>query len=143
MSEQKLKLAIIYDPKCPKLNKGSYSATYLDQFIAVCNRFDVTSHHWKNKSAKDIDADVILIYDIHSSHHIEIEGLAGHPAIKYTYFNDPHQTEFRGRYRDGPDVHKLGAKQRVDRALERNIDYIICPYKNGFYKYIAPHLPHW
>lgn len=149
MKEKKLKLAVIVDPECPKLKKDTYSMTYLDQYIAVLDRFTNSKMRYHDISfvscsrpAKDIYADVILIYDIHSSHHIEIEGLADHRAVKYTYFNDPHQQEMKGKYRDGPEVHKLGAEQRVLRAMRRGVDYIICPYRNGYDKYIAPHIPH-
>jgi hypothetical protein len=123
-----MRLAIICDPECPKLTERSYSATYKDMLMAVIHRFSEErpmQHITKSCSAKDIEADVILIYDIHSSHHIEIDGLAEHKAIKYTYFNDPHQEEFKGQYRGGPKVHKLGAEERVRRALLRGVDYII------------------
>ncbi|MCJ7829007.1 MAG: hypothetical protein MUP81_04625 [Dehalococcoidia bacterium] len=135
-----MKLALIYDPTCPKLLPTAYSQTYRDQFMALPKRFETTSHITTNCSAKDIDADVIVIYDVHSSHHIEIDGLSNHPSIKYSYFNDPHQEEFSGRYINGPAVHKLGPEQRVHRELERGTDFIICPYTDGFFKYIAPHI---
>jgi len=142
MNEQQLKLAIIYDPECPKLTECAYSSTYRDMLIAVTNRFATVPILTDSCWLKDIKlaVDVILIYDIHSSHHLEIEGLASQPALKYTYFNDPHQVEFQGQYRGGPKVHKLGARQRVQRAMDRGIDYIICPYKNGYYEHIASHL---
>jgi len=135
-----MKLALIYDLKCPKLTENSYSRTYLDMFEAVIERFEEVQHITDNCSAQDIEADVILIYDIHSSHHIVINGIENHRAVKYTYFNDPHQTEFKGQYRNGPKVHKLGAENRVRRALLRGINFIICPYKYGYFKYIAPYL---
>jgi hypothetical protein len=135
-----MKLAIFYDPECPKLTAASYSATYLDMLQAVVGRFADVQHITKGCSAKDIEADVILIYDIHSSHHIEIDGLAEHKAIKYTYFNDPHQQEFKGQYTNGPKVHKLGQMGRTLRSIRRGVDYIICPYKNGYYQHIAPYL---
>lgn len=135
-----MKLAIVYDPACPKLTANSYSSTYRDMLVALVERFEDVQAATISKPADEIEADVIVIYDIHSSHHIEIEGLADHPALKYTYFNDPHQVEFTGQYRDGPKVHKLGAEQRVQRALDRGIDYIICPYKNGYRRYIAPRI---
>uniref|UniRef100_A0A6M3K5L1 Glycosyltransferase n=1 Tax=viral metagenome TaxID=1070528 RepID=A0A6M3K5L1_9ZZZZ len=136
----KLKLALIYDNECPKLLPTAYSQTYRDMFLALHAPFEQTSHYVKDCSAKDIDADVIVIFDIHSSHHIEIEGLAKHPAVKYTYFNDPHQQEFTGRYIKGPEVHKLGAEQRTHRAIDRGVNFIICPYQEGYYEHIAPHI---
>jgi len=139
MKTEPLKLAVIYDPLCPKLGPDSYSSTYADMLLAVMERFAPNIQQVvMSQSAEDIEADVILIYDIHSSHKIAIDGLEDHKAVKYTYFNDPHQQEFVGRYKDGPKVHKLGPQQRVSRAIERGIDYIICPYKNGYFKHIAP-----
>jgi hypothetical protein len=135
-----MKLALIYDPKCPKLMESAYSWAYLDMFRAVIDRFEEIQHITESCSAKDIDADVILIYDIHSSHHIEIEGLDKHPAVKYTYFNDPYQKEFKGKYDNRMKVHKLNAADRTRRALLRGVDYIICPYISSYFKHIAPYL---
>ena len=136
----KLKAAIFYDPFCPKLRPDAYSVTYLDQLLALHDCFEVTRYNVASCSAKDIEADVIIIYDIHSSHHIQIEGLKNHPAVKYSYLNDPHQQEFKGQYRNGPPVHKLGAEQRTRRELERGTDFIICPYQDGYFQHLAPHL---
>ena len=130
----------MYDPLCPKLTQSAYSATYLDMLNAVVERFVLSHAITHSCSAVDIEADVILIYDIHSSHKIHIDGLSEHKALKYTYFNDPHQRDFKGRYRNGPKVHKLGAEQRVRRAVNRGIDYVICPYKSGYFEHIAPWL---
>ena len=137
-----MKLAIIYDPLCPKLIENDYSRTYLDMFEAVVDRFEEVQHITEGFSAKDIEADVILVYDIHSSHHIKIDGLADHKAVKYTYFNDPHQPGVKGIYQNGSlrFVHKLGYKRRIERALKRGIDFIICPYSNLYYQFIAPYL---
>lgn len=136
-----MKLAIIYDERCPKLTEEAYSWTYLDMFRAVIDRFDEVQHINTSCSAKDIEADVILIYDLHSSHHITIAGMKNHKAVKYTYFNDPHQKYMEGVYnRTGLYVHKFGPKSRVRRALRRGIDYIICPYTGQYNRFIAPHL---
>lgn len=135
-----MRLAIIYDPDCPKLLPTAYSQTYRDQFLALQKPFGGTTHVTGNCSAKDIEADVIVIYDIHSSHRIQIDGLKNHPAVKYSYFNDPHQEEFKGQYRGGPLVHKLGAEQRTHRELDRGTDFIICPYQEGYFQHIAPHI---
>jgi hypothetical protein len=63
-----MRLAVIYDPQCPKLTERSYSATYADMMFAVWERFTPYVQTITDScSAKDIDADVILIYDIHSS----------------------------------------------------------------------------
>jgi len=140
-TQPKLKLAVIYDPHCPKLSPTSYSATYSDMLNAVVERFDLRHTITSNCSAEDIDADVILVYDIHSSHKMAIDGLEKHKAVKYTYFNDPHQHEFKGTYQpSGLKVHKLGPEKRVRRAVSRGIDFVICPYKNGYYEHIAPWL---
>ena len=141
MKTKPLKLAVIYDPKCPKLVEGAYSRTYLDMFEAVLARFKDVQHITDCCSAQDIEADVILIYDIHSAHHIEIDGLAKHKATKYTYFNDPYQKGVEGAYLESNIyVCKLGAKRRTRRALARGVDYIICPYKNLYREHIAPHI---
>jgi hypothetical protein len=135
-----MKLAIIYDKAFPKLLPDAYSQTYRDQLVAMQERFEEVQNINDSCSAQDIDADVIVIYDIHSSHHITIDGIEKHRAVKYTYFNDPHQQEFRGKYRLGPKVHKLGPEQRVRRALLRGMDHIICPYRNSYFEFIAPYL---
>jgi len=137
-----MKLCVIYDPLCPKLKSSDYSRTYLDMFEQVVKRFEKVQHITESCSAQDIDADVILVYDIHSSHHIVLDGLPDHKSVKYTYFNDPHQPAIVGIYQDGSDqfVHKLGEKKRTLRVLNRGIDYIICPYKGLYYKHIAPYL---
>jgi hypothetical protein len=136
-----MKLAIIYDPTCPKLTETHYSRTYLDMFEAVIARFEEVQHITDSCSAQDVEADVILIYDIHSAHHIRIDGLAQHKAVKYTYFNDPYQKAVEGVY-EGIDVYvcKLGPKTRTRRALKRGVDFIICPYSGLYYKHIAPYL---
>ena len=134
-----MKLAIIYDKECRKLTEHAYSVTYRDMLHALIDRFDVQEIN-DHCSAHDIDAEAVLFYDLHSSHHVTIDGIQKHPALKLTYFNDPHQNEQTGRYRNGPIFHKLGAEQRSHRAMERRIDYIICPYRDAYYTYIAPHI---
>lgn len=136
-----MKLTIIYDKTCPKMTEVHYSRTYLDMFEAIVARFEEVQHVNDNCSAKDIEADVIVIWDIHSSHHIRIDGLANHKAVKYTYFNDPYQTGVEGVYQtSGTYVCKLGAKARTLRELQRGIDFIICPYTELYYQHIAPHI---
>ena len=135
-----MKLAIVYDPKFPKLRADTYSQSYRDQFLALCERFEQVRHITADCDADDIDADVIIFYDIHSAHHIAIAGVARHNAVKYEYFNDPYQQEVKGTYADGTPVHKLGARQRCERAMQRGVDYIICPYTNHYWKYIAQHI---
>jgi hypothetical protein len=136
-----MKLAVIYDPACPKLTPEHYSRTYLDMFEAVIKRFEQVQHVTDSCSAADIEADVILIYDIHSAHHISIDGLANHKAVKYTYFNDPYQLPVQGVY-EGIDVYveKLGPEARTKRALKRGVDFIICPYSGLYYEHIGPYL---
>lgn len=136
-----MKLAAIYDKTCPKLTETHYSRTYLDMFEAVLERFEEVQHITDSCSAQDIEADVILVYDIHSAHHIRIDGLADHSAVKYTYFNDPYQKPVEGTY-EGINTYvcKLGPKTRTYRALKRGIDYIICPYSNLYHQHIAPYL---
>jgi len=140
MKTESLKLAVIYDPKCPKLMPDAYSSTYADMLYAVVDRFATVQAITQSCSAEDIEADVILIYDIHSSHKIAIDGLEGHKAVKYTYFDDPHQQDFTGTYQGGKKVHKLGPGPRTERAMNRGVNHIICPYKNSYYEHIAPFL---
>lgn len=136
-----MKLAVLYDPTCPKLTETHYSRTYLDMFEAVVERFEEVQRITDSCSAKDIEADVILIWDIHSAHHIRIDGLANHSAVKYTYFNDPYQKPIEGVYEESDMyVCKLGAKTRTMRAIERGVDFIICPYSGLYYEHIAPYL---
>ena len=135
-----MKLALIYDKNDHKLIESSYSQTYKHMLDALVQKFENVTHIHDSCHAKDIDADVIIFYDIHSSHHIEIEGLRDHSAIKYSYYNDPHQLSMKGVYKDGTPVNKLGAKSRVARSLSRGINFIICPYTDGFNQFIAPHL---
>jgi len=136
-----MKLALIYDPVCPKNTPNHYSHTYLDMFLAVVSKFGDTTHITKGCSAKDIEADVILIWDLHSAHHITIDGLADHRAVKYTYFNDPYQEGCEGVYRDtNLYVCKLGAEARTHRAIDRGVNFIICPYTGQYWDYIAPHI---
>ena len=93
-------------------------------------------------SATDIQADVILFFDNTSSHHIKIDGIESHSALKVEYMSDPHQTEVKGVYRStNTPVHKLGREQRCRRALDRGVTAVISPVKEGFYKYLASLLP--
>jgi len=133
-----LKLAIVFNPYDAKLLPSAYSQVYRGQFLELLNICQVRIT--ESCSARDIDADVIIFYDVHSSHHIVIEGIASHIALKYEYFNDPHQDFSEGVYSTGQYALKLGAKSRTLRALDRGIDFIICPFTNQYYRYIAPHL---
>lgn len=135
-----MKLAIVYDPKFPKLRADAYSLSYRDQFLALCERFEEVQYITEDFNANDVDADVIIFYDVHSAHHITVANVAQHNAVKYEYFTDPYQEEVKGKYGDGTPVHKLGPKQRSERVMQRGVDYIICPYTNLYWQYIAPHL---
>lgn len=134
-----MKFSLIYNPNDHKLSKTAYSQTYRDMFLALIDEFN-PQHITKDCSAKDIDGDVLIFYDPHSSHHIKIDGLDKHSSIKMEYMNDPHQLEMVGEYLDGVEFHKLGAGSRCRRSKERGIDFIISPYKNGYYRHLAPYL---
>jgi len=109
-------------------------------FLAILERFASVIHITESCEAASIEADVILFYDVHSSHHIEIKGIEKHPAVKLEYFNDPHQLEQAGTCRStNLKFHKLSANQRTERAKRRGARYIICPYREGYQKYIAPY----
>lgn len=134
-----MKTAIVYNKNDHKLQASAYSWSYRSMFLALFDKLQAQPIN-DSCSAVDIDADLIIFFDPHSSHHIKIDGLKQHPAVKMEFFNDPHQAGFRGRYKDGTPVHKLSVRERVARAKVRGIEYIICPYKSGYYKYIAPFL---
>jgi len=135
-----LKIAIIYNPNDNKLSKKAYSQTYRGQFLALMRlsgAFGITEHC----NAENIDANVIIFYDVHSTHHIRIEGIEKHKAVKYEYINDPHQEFAQFAYKTtNQHVVKLGAEERAQRILDRGIDFVICPYVEPYYEYIAPHL---
>ncbi len=136
-----MKLALVYNPHDSKLHPSAYCSVFRGMFDALATRFEETQHVTTDCSADDIEADVIFFFDPHSSHHIKIDGLVRHPALKMEYWNDPHQRETRGVYTStGFAVHKLGHKQRVYRASRRGVDYIVSPVKYAFYDYFAPHM---
>lgn len=135
-----MKLAVVYNPQEPKLTPGAYSQTYRDMFDAVLARFESIQHVTQSASAADIEADVVLIYDLHSSYDITLDGLSAHRATVYTYLNDPHQLDEAVTYRGGPTVQKLGAAKRCRRATQRGVQFVICPYRDGFERYLRPHL---
>lgn len=135
-----MKLALIYNNKDPKLLTDAYSQTYRDMFLSLISRFDEVQHITESCSAKDIEADCIIFFDVHSWHDITIDGIKDHKAVKYTFFNDPHQQEQICKYPNGLKVRKLGAKERVERMRKRGINYLICPYKDGYYRWMAPYV---
>jgi len=136
-----MKLAVVYDPLDLNLRPDAHAYLYRGQLESILNRWQNTIIITEDCHADDIDADAILFFDIRSRHHINIENIKNHSAVKIEYFDDPQQKEkhgyskkFKWRY------HKLGIKQRVNRALNRGVEFIICSTKAGFYKYIAPEL---
>lgn len=123
-----------------KLLPQSYSQTYRQMFLALIERLN-PQHITKDCSAKDIDADAIIFFDPHSTHHIQIRGLREHPAIKYEFMDDPHQIGMTGVHlTTGVKFTKLGAGSRINRIMQRGIEYIICPHKAGFFWYFRPYL---
>ncbi|MDO8716409.1 MAG: glycosyltransferase [Dehalococcoidales bacterium] len=133
-----MKLAMVYNPQDSKLRPGAYCSVFRGMFDALIARFEDVQHITEDCSSIDIDADVMFFFDPHSSHHIQIDGVLWHKALKFEYWNDPHQREVRGVYQStGIEVHKLGHKQRVDRARLRGIDYIVSPVKYAFYDYFS------
>ena len=136
-----MKLAVIYNPNDHKLSGNSYSQTYKHMLDALLESPDWDSIQIVAEGCDiDDDVDVIVIYDIHSLYHAEFPNLSEHKATKYSYFNDPHQEDMKGTYRDGTAFSKLGAKNRCERAIQRGVDFIICPYTEGFEKFLRPHL---
>lgn len=133
-----MKLAVVYNPLDNKLRPDTYSYIYKGMLDAVIDRFK-PQHVTRDCSAKQIYADVILFFDVNSCHHIEIKGIEKHPALKLEYMSDPHQIEMVGLYkRYNMPVHKLGARQRVYRMLDRGIDYIVSSNKTGYFQFLAP-----
>jgi len=135
-----MRLGIVYNKNDHKLNDEAYSQTYYSMFKSLIYRFDEVEHITEGCDVADIDVDVFIFFDIHSSHHIELSGIKEHKALKLEYFNDPHQKDFKGQYRNGDKVHKLGAKNRCLRALERGVSGVICPYKAGYKAYFENYL---
>ena len=136
-----MKLVLIASREDHKLCPAAYSQTYYSMFKSLLKRFGKETYVvFGDCSAKDIEADVIIFFDPHSSHHIKIDGIADHPALKYTYINDPHQKGMTGQYRDGTSVKKLGARERIKRAFERGVKFVICPYTDGYYEFLAEHM---
>lgn len=130
-----MKLCMVYNPRDSKIHSQAYCSLFRDMFFAVIERFDWCQFVTKDYSAEDIDADLILFFDPHSSHHVKIHGIKNHPAVKMEYWNDVHQTGGKGVYKStGITVHKLGHKERVNRIFERDVTKIISPMKYYFYK---------
>lgn len=138
-----MKMALVYDSTAYKLQPYSYSHTYKNQFFALQNRWGQENilHIVESTDMDKVKADVIIFYDIHSCHYIKLPNIEKHKAIKYEYFNDPYQGLVKHKRPNGAVAHKLGAKERTERALQRGVNYIICPQKNVYNKYIAPHTP--
>jgi hypothetical protein len=133
-----MKLCLIYNKDDHKLSKEVYSQCYRNMFIALKNIFEEVQDINENCHVKDINADVILFFDPHSSHNIGIEDIGKSDILKLEYINDPHQIDEKGQYKNKDYFFKLGAKNRIERCKKRNIDFIICPYKIGYYKMLAP-----
>lgn len=150
-----MRLAIVYDPNSSKLRETAYSQVYRDMFLALIERFEGAYHITSDTDFDEVQADVIIIYDIHSTFHIDLKNIEKHKAVKYTYYNDPWQWDEKGYYNDTPDHYKydkLGAERRTKRSIERGIDYFICAspwgYHNCLLKYVSedkfiffPHSP--
>lgn len=136
-----MKLALIYDKNDHKLQTTSYSWIYKGMLDALVNRFEEVSHWSDDCYAMDIDADLIMFFDVHATHHIRIDGIRSHPAVKMEYVSDPNQEEFMGIFRQfDRKVHKLGRRQRVGRFFERGLDYVVCPFKDGYYHWLGQYL---
>jgi len=135
-----MKIAMVYNPKAHKLLPDTYSLAIRTMALALIREFK-PQHIIEGCSADDIEADVIIFFDPHSSHHIQIDGIARHPAIKYEFMDDPHQvTMFGVHTTTGVKFMKLGVGARIHRALKRGVRYIISPHKQTFYRFFAPYL---
>lgn len=128
-----LKLCLVYNPKDSKLHPDAYCSIFKDMFFALIDRFNCKCFVTNDCHANEIDADVIFFFDPHASHHVNIEGVAKHPAVKMEYWNDMHQKEMKGVYMTlNQTVHKLGQEQRVRRAEQRGTTYIVAGVKSFF-----------
>jgi len=135
-----MKTAIVYNPNAHKLRPDSYSQTFRDMLLALIREFK-PQHITEGCSAKDIDADMIIFFDPHSTHHIEIDGIENHGAIKYEFMDDPHQVTMFGQHiTTGVKFLKLGAGARIHRAYKRGINFIISPHKQSYYRFFGPYL---
>ena len=136
-----MKLALVYDKDDHKLQDTSYSWIYKGMLDALVERFEEVIYVHDDCNAGDIDADAIIFYDVHATHHIRIDGIRTHPAIKMEYVSDPNQEEMVGVQRQfNRKFHKLGRKQRVERFFERGIRYVICPFKEGYHRWLGEFL---
>jgi len=135
-----MKLALVYDKDDHKLQKDSYSGIYRGMMLALVNRFEEVLPVHNDCPASDLEGcDAIVFYDPQSVHHIQIKGVESLSAVRMEYMTDPHQEEVKGVYRQFDKfVHKLNAGQRLARAKERGIDFIISPVRDGYYKYFEP-----
>jgi hypothetical protein len=134
-----MRIAVVYNTKDNKLSEQSYSQAYRSQWLALLEYPDCI-HITQDTDMDTVEADVVIFYDVHSSHHIKLDNIKHHKSIKYEYFNDPHQMAVSGFYPNGIYVRKLDAKERIERALERGVDYIICPFTEPYFKYFSSHL---
>lgn len=136
----KMKTAIVYNPRDHKLIPESYSQTFRGMILALIKELK-PQHITSSCSVKDIDADVIIFFDPHSTHVVMIDGIKESSKLKYEFMDDPHQIEMFGRHKTtGITFQKLGAGGRIKRSLSRGIDYIICPHKTMYYRYFGPYL---
>lgn len=133
-----MKLALVYDKNDHKLQNTSYSWIYKGMLDALAERFEEISCVHDDCYYADIDADLIMFFDVHATHHIRIDGIRSHKAMKMEYVSDPNQEESRGIFGQfNRRFHKLGRRQRVDRFFERGLDYVVCPFRDGFYQWMG------
>jgi len=136
-----MKLAIVCNPKDSKLREGAYCSVFKDMIVALTARFKCKCFVIGDCHADQINVDVILFFDPHASHHIKIEGIQKHPALKLEYWNDMHQQEFHGVYNTtGIKVHKLGPEQRARRAEERGTSFIVAGVRDIFHELFSQYL---
>jgi len=130
-----MKLCLVYSLQDNKLHPKAYTSIFKDEFEALKNSFEEVQLVTDNCSAEDIDADLIFFFDPHASHHVKIDGLEKHRAVKMELWNDVHQEEVQGYFESTQlPVHKLGQAQRAIRTKERGIDFIITATKYLFFE---------
>jgi len=133
-----MKLCIVYSPYDSKLHPKAYCSVFKDMLYALRDKFNCRCYVVGDCNAKDINADVIFFFDPHATHHVKIEGIEKHPAIKIEYWNDVQQEELRGIHKTtGVKVHKLGRDQRAERAKRRGTRYIVSATKEYFLRFFG------
>lgn len=128
-----MKLCIVFNPEDSKLQHNSYCSVFRDMFEALAAKFNCRQFVTSDCNADEIDADVIFFFDPHSTHHVKIDDIKAHRALKIEFWNDLHQEAQTVKHRvTGKVLRKLGAEERVRRLEERGIDFVCTTVRDEF-----------